>query len=290
MKNATVIFTLLFSAATASAQTGIYEPSIGISTGLINYEGDLKPNSFTLKNSNAYFSLYVSQPLSAHFNIRGGLSMGKIGASDRDNRSYLAPRNLSFQSDIKEAYAGIEYVVLDLENYRFSPYVFAGVAAFHFNPWTTDVSGNKVYLQPLSTEGQGLAAYPERKVYSLNQTALVYAGGVKLVVTPNTIIGFEFSQRKTFTDYLDDVSSSYVDYDKLVAAKGQLAADIAFRGDELPGGPNYPHEGNQRGTPTEKDWYYMFGVNVQVKLSAIKDIFSNSLYGGRSQQGCPVNF
>ena len=84
--------------------------------------------------------------------------------------------------------------------------------------------------------------------------------------------GIEFTQRKTFTDYLDDVSTTYVDYTLLNNAKGQQATDLAWRGDELPGGRPYPLDGEQRGTPTEMDWFYFIGVTLEVKLANLVNL------------------
>lgn len=270
MRHKLLILFLLF-ATLVQAQEFSKSPSIGISTGLLNYEGDLKPNSFTFQQSNPYLSFYINKPLLNRVSLRAGIGTGKVEAADRHNRGYLVPRNLSFKSSIKEAYAGFEFYFLNREKLRFSPYVFVGGAFFHFNPWAKDAVGEKIYLQPLSTEGQGLIDYPSRKVYRLNQKALCLAGGFKYEISPVLTVGWELSQRKTFTDYLDDVSSSYVDHDKLLAAKGAKAVEMAFRGAEVNASAPYPHAGDQRGTPTENDWYYFFGVNVEVKLSAVKD-------------------
>lgn len=291
MKNL-VFLIFLFTAFFVKAQDFSKAPSIGVSTGLMNYEGDLKPNSFTFSHSNPFLSLYFKQPLSAHVHFRAGAGLGKIEAADRNNRGYLVPRNLSFQSQLKEAYAGLELFLFNPEKVRFNPYVFLGGAIFHFNPYAFDRNGKKVYLQPLSTEGQGLPGYPSRKPYALTQYALGYAGGFKFEVNQNLTLGWEVSQRKTFTDYLDDVSSAYVDRDKLFAARGQTAVDMAFRGGEINPSAPYPKDGEQRGTPTENDWYYFFGVNIEIKLSALKEKLSNGFRKGVDKRinRCPSVF
>src|SRR4051794_22958891 len=48
------------------------EPAIGIYTGMINYEGDLKPNSFTFQHSNYFFSLFFRKPLNRWITWRSG--------------------------------------------------------------------------------------------------------------------------------------------------------------------------------------------------------------------------
>jgi hypothetical protein len=103
--------------------------------------------------------------------------------------------------------------------------------------------------------------------------------------------GIELAQRKTFTDYLDDVSSTYVSYDALLQAKGQKAVDLAYRGDEIPNNGPYPQNLDQRGTPQQKDWYYFLGLSLDVKLDALR----GSLSGMRLRQShaatrCPKVF
>ncbi len=96
-------------------------------------------------------------------------------------------------------------------------------------------------------------------------------------------------QRKTFTDYLDDVSSFYVDYQTLLNAKGPKAVEMAYRG--IPGQSpyaSYPAHGEQRGTPTEMDWYYFAGLNIEIKLNSIGNIFGGIGSKDRSySQRCP---
>jgi hypothetical protein len=152
-----------------------------------------------------------------------------IEAADGKNMASLQPRNLSFKSRLYEASLVGEYTFLDMDYKQFSPYVFAGFALFHFSPYAFDTLGHKVFLQPLSTEGQGLAQYPDRKVYQRTQISLPFGGGIKFRVQDNVMLGFEIGMRKLFTDYLDDVSTTYVDEATLLAAKGPKAVEMAYR-------------------------------------------------------------
>ena len=273
MKNILIATTCMFIMHNASSQDFDRTLSIGISSGLMNYQGDIQPTSFTLRQSNTYFSFYIKQPVTRHLSFKAGLGYGRVQGDDKYNRDYLQKRNLSFYTSIKEAYAGIEMYAFPINNNKITPYLFAGITAFHFNPYTFTGDGQKVFLQPLSTEGQGLEGYGDRKPYTLKQAALTGGIGIKYSVNENCMIGIEFTQRKTFTDHLDDVSSSYVDKEKLLAAKGQLAVDLAFRGDEISSGNVYPSHGEQRGTPSEKDWYYSTGFSAEFNLNAIRQSF-----------------
>ena len=270
----------------------VNDATLSLFAGTINYQGDLKPNSFTFNHSNPAFSLVFRKLLNRHLSWRTGISIGKIEAADRYNRDYLKPRNLSFYSNIKEVYTGISLNLLDISTKRFTPYVYGGIALYHFNPWTYDNNHQKVYLKPLSTEGQGLPEYPKKKPYSLTQIAIPFGVGLKFSLTEYLNIGLEFSQRKTFTDYLDDVSGFFVDEDILLQERGQKAVDLSYRGDELPGGDQtYPAKGSQRGTPSEMDWYYFFGVTFEIRLGGIQDIFSRWNKDGIAsyQLRCPRN-
>jgi hypothetical protein len=266
--------------------------SISFFAGGINYQGDLNPNSFTLSHARLLAAVTAKIKINKYVSWRLGVAAGKIQAADRYNREYLQPRNLSFYTSIKEINTGAEIALTDETVRKFIPYLYGGFAVFHFNPWTRDIQGNKIYLQPLSTEGQGIAQYPDRKPYKLTQLAFAFGAGAKYAVSDFVNIGVEFSQRKTFTDYLDDVSSSFVDEQVLLDARGPKAVELAFRGDELPGNAAYPRAGEQRGTPTEKDWYYFLGITFEIKLSGIKNAingFGNPLHGNYNTR-CPRRF
>lgn len=251
--------------------------TISLFTGAINYQGDLHPNSFTFAHSNFATGITLRKPINRWFTFRAGIHFGKIEANDKWNRDYLKPRNLSFTTSIKEIHSGLEVNVLDMSTNRFTPYLYGGIAVFHFNPWAYDNSGNKTYLKPLSTEGQGLPQYPEQKPYNLTQISLAFGGGIKFSISDAINIGIEVSQRKSFTDYIDDVSSIYVDKNVLLQAKGTKAVEMAYRGGLSPqGSPQYPAHGEQRGTPSEMDWYYFFGFTTEIKLSSLTNISFSS--------------
>jgi len=264
---------LSFFGTKSFSQSGNKGTYIGFILGKMNYQGDLNPNSFTFSHSKATTGITVRQSLNRWISFKGDFAIGHIDAADHYNRDYLKTRNLSFKSTIKEVSIGLEASLLDLSTSHFTPYVFGGISLYHFNPWAYDMNGKKVFLQPLSTEGQGLSQFPEQKPYKLTQIALGFGFGARYAINDNMTIGVEMLQRKTFTDYLDDVSSIYVDQNVLLQAKGAKAVEMAYRGDEIPGGLPYPNHGVQRGTPSEMDWYYFFGVNFEIKLSAFAKLF-----------------
>jgi hypothetical protein len=177
-----------------------------------------------------------------------------------------------------------QYYTFGFENKRWSPYVFGGLAVYHFNPYILTTTGEKIFLKPLSTEGEGLSAYPDKKPYPLTQLALPFGGGVKYALTDNIRIGAEVGLRKLFTDYLDDISTDYVDENDLRAERGDLAVQVAYREDEVAGGnPNYPAKGAQRGSPSQKDLYYLSGLTISFRLGEGGGLF----HGGKGKYGCP---
>jgi len=216
--------------------------------------------------------------------LRGGFNYSVVGGSDQySNNDSLRARNLSFETVITEGSLVGEFYFMNLDEQKFSPYLFVGLAIFHFNPYTSDTAGQKIYLKPLSTEGQGLSQYPDRKPYKLTQLAIPFGGGVKYAITDKWRVGLELGLRKLFTDYLDDVSTSYADENDLLAAKGQLAVDMAYRGDELPNGRPYPAKGAQRGGSKFKDWYYFAGLHLTYRLGA----GGMNFMGKKKGFGCP---
>jgi len=255
--------------------------------GTANYQGDLLEKRYTMQNSHFSLGLGAGYTFNEHFRVRGLLSFGKVTADDKDNSDpALIARNLNFFSNITELSVTAHYDFFDIKYSRITPYVFAGLGLFHFNPYTYDSTGNKIMLKPLSTEGQGLQAYPNRKPYSLMQFNIPFGAGIKFSVNESITLAWEIGLRKTFTDYLDDLSNTYVDESILTAEKGPLAAAMAFRGDELKNSPGtYPVEGSVRGGPEYKDWYYFSGLTASYTLP-----FGDSYRVSKSKRGsvnCP---
>lgn len=278
---------LLFLSLSASAQF-----HLGVFAGGSTYMGDLNDKAF--KRTKPAFGLSLNYELSDRVMLRSGLSFAKAEGGDRYSGSdYLKQiRNLSFQSNITEFSLIGELTVFNLYNIRWSPYVFAGLAAYRFNPYVNDSTG-KVFLQPLSTEGQGLPQYPDRKPYSLTQFAVPFGGGIKYNINDNIRLGVEIGFRRLFTDYLDDVSKTFAGEDELLSARGPVAVRLAYRGDEVPGGTStYPDNGfppkdAQRGNPDTNDWYYFTGLHLTFRLGGG---YGRSEGGGRKRSyGCPTN-
>jgi hypothetical protein len=142
--------------------------------------------------------------------------------------------------------------------YSWTPFIFAGVSLFHYNPKAEASDGQWYELQELGTEGQGTTAFPTRKKYALTQLSIPFGGGMKIAVNPNFNIIFEYGLRKVFTDYLDDVSTTYVglpvEFDPITIELSDRSLD----------GPKLA--GEERGISTNNDWYSFSGITLSFTL------------------------
>lgn len=283
MKKTHLLITLMLTGFAGFSQN----IHVGIFTGLSAYNGDLTSKIFPKKVTNGAIGATVNYEFTPQIMLRGGFTYTVVGGADRfsDNDS-LRARNLAFETHITELSAIGEYYIFNLEEQKFSPYLFGGLAVFHFNPYDYNGGTQKIFLKPLSTEGEGLPQYPDRKPYALTQLAIPFGGGVKYAFNDKVRLGLELGMRKLFTDYLDDVSTTYVDPNDLRNAKGQLAVDMSYRGDELPGGnPNYPAKGAQRGGSHHKDWYYFLGLHLTYRLGSGDNSNRSGVWGGGNYPG-----
>jgi hypothetical protein len=161
--------------------------------------------------------------------------------------------------------------------YRVGPYVFIGGGLMHMNP-KANYNGSLVALQPLHTEGQGFDGVTTKE-YNLYQPIIPIGVGIRYNVTSDFVIGFEYGNRKTFTDYMDDVSTSYVsqsdfnDYFSSDPISAAVAYDLSQRSNELdPEGiySDITAPGQQRGDPTQKDHFTYVGFSFNYVLGQRK--------------------
>lgn len=264
---------------------------VGVFGGISNYVGDMTDKPYT--HSNGAIGVTVGYQILSRVNLRAGFTYAKVnGADSLSKQEDVRLRNLSFQSKISEFSVVAEINTFDMNYKTWSPYVFGGLAVSHFNPYTYDQQNNKVFLQPLGTEGQGIPGYPNGP-YSLTQLALPFGGGIKYNISDNVRIALEVGLRKLFTDYLDDVSGNYADPNDLLTYRGQQSVDLSYREDELPfGDPFYPPKGETRGSSKYKDYYYFTGLHLVFTLPG--DGRSSSSFsskaGKNKRYGCPTVF
>ena len=260
-----------------------------IGAGMMNYGGDLQEGIFTFNQSNKAFEAGVSYKLSDYFSVGASVVTGKLAASDAKTNPDRARRNLSFYSKLTEGSLTLKYDLRPVPGtFKFTPYIFGGVGVFHFDPYAFDTLKQKVYLQPLSTEGQGLREYPNRQPYKLTQFSLPFGGGISYALSDNIMISGEIAFRKLFTDYLDDVSETrYADTAILRAEIGGLSAKMSFRSDET-GNPLPFNDKMVRGNPGKKDVFYTCLIKLSFSLGGDNSITSNWYSRkARKQCGCP---
>ena len=208
-----VIFVLCSLQGKSQWESTVQEGEFGIAAGAAHYFGDLNPD-FHLNRPKIEFGVFFRKQFGNYIALRISGSFAQLGYSDVYNtqNEFMNKRNLSFNTNIWElALMGdfnfFRFVPGDYR-YRFTPYITLGVGTFSYDPYAY-YQGQKVYLRPLGTEGQGSAAYPKRKPYGTMAACFPLGVGVKYNLNPKMNIGFEIVYRFTTTDYIDDVSTTY---------------------------------------------------------------------------------
>lgn len=247
---------------------------VGASIGGTTYQGDISHYSSRISFQGARFlkSVHLGYHFSESFALKLKYTKTSISAYDRDSKdSWRAARNLHFVTDINDVSLLAEIELLDmfkkLRKFNLKPFVYFGITYFNFNP-KASYNGRWYDLQPLSTEGQGLPGH--KAPYSLHQIGIPFGFGLSYFIRPDVYVSFEIGPRITFTDYLDDVSEDYPDFELLRQFKGPIAADISYRADELPGGPpGNELESLARGNDRDNDWYFFNSFTVGYKLNVV---------------------
>ncbi|HSQ44432.1 MAG TPA: hypothetical protein VLM16_05520 [Ginsengibacter sp.] len=292
---------------------------VGINVGPLFFLGDLgghhgKGTTF-LKDLNLPLTkimkgVFLTAYPNEWLGIRAAADIGKIDGYDNIintkgvNELWRKQRNLDFRSNISEAYIATEIFPLMFlysgeEDYkpRLRPYGVIGIGVFHFNPQgsLTDANGNKTwyYLQPLHTEGEGFAEYPQRKNYALTQVNIPMGFGAKYYLSDRVNLSLEVLERKTFTDYIDDVSTDYIDpnlFDKyLTPQNARIARAIFDKTNSIyVAGASRFSPGSQRGNPNQNDAYFSISLKLAVRLGAIFDnVYDRNV---ASHMKCPKRF
>lgn len=291
--------------------------AVGLQVNALNYYGDLAPRpshfSTDISFTRPGFGLSFMHRFGPRYTVLatgmfGTLKGADAQSADKDDLSngvYRYKRNLSFRNQIKELSV---VAVLDLfkneGNYiarvKWTPYAFVGISVFMHNPQAqapaTGLNGNAlpeagqwVDLRPLGTEGQfstlqSTDANSGIKPYNLTQFAVPFGLGARLKLNEVMDLWADIGFRYTFTDYLDDVSSNYVD---LGALNTDLARAMSYRTNELNlssstrtyvgrDGQTYRVEtgygeenpDNMRGSKKDKDTYMVTSIRLTYIIGA----------------------
>ena len=309
-----MLATLLFISGTQLSFSQYLEKAsffeAGISVGPSNFLGDLGGNfgrgtTFLKDNNIPLTKLMVGGFLSYHPNewlgFRFAANLGRLEGDDAIIKGKggleeaRRTRNANFRSKLSEVMLVAEFyptVFFEYEPsdifHKLRPYGVIGVGAFHFNPQGTDpVTGQWVNLKQLHTEGQGWAEYPDRKEYKLTQMNIPMGFGAKYFVSESMNVSLEILHRKTFTDYIDDVSTRYIDpalfYAHLPVSQAIIAERVANKSGGVVGSTVY-QPGAKRGTPENNDGYYSVNIKIGFRLG------SNSDSRWNNSTRCPVRF
>lgn len=204
------------------------------------------------------------------------LTYGFIQGDDKLTKEpYRSYRNLTFKTTIFEFSNIYEFsIIQEKEGHRYNlrrvrglkglklhTYYFFGWGVFYYNP-KAKYKGKWYALQPLGTEGQGILE--SRKKYNRIGFCIPWGIGFNYALDRRWNIGLELCVRKTFTDYIDDVSTTYVDKEFIRESKGDIAAYFADPSDGTH--PNWTAPGQQRGDPKDKDVYMSLSLLLSYKL------------------------
>lgn len=245
---------------------------VGVMLGGSNYSGDLSPTPVVFKETNIAGGGFVKYNVNKTITFKGNAYYGTISGSDANaERQQNRERNLSFRSRVLEIGINGELNLHGYEvgskRYRTAPYLFGGLAIFKFDPEAYFADTKEwIRLQPLGTEGQGTTLFNDRKKYALTQVCIPFGLGLKHNFIGNWTVGAELGWRKTFTDYLDDVSLTYVDYEYLARNSGELTARLSNRTGEVLSQRREFNDRNARGNSTNMDWYMFGGITLSYTL------------------------
>jgi Domain of unknown function (DUF6089) len=276
--------------------------SIGKSTficfqgGPSKYLGDIggHPSAFNeilrLDKNTFFYGLSIQRFHQRKFNYELAINAGKLAASDADIKytSTLDPeflrhsRNLDFRTNLVEVSATAHFYPLQflnkktkVYNLQIQPFVFIGAGYFSFNPqgsYYDDVFKQTIWvdLAPLHTEGQTYAEYPGKKEYALQQINIPYGYGLTYFVADNFFISLSMNNRKLFTDYLDDVSGTFIDpsiHNNYITDPESLEIAKIMSDKSYAVNPfvrNYP--GDVRGNVVKADSFYNYNLKIGFRL------------------------
>lgn len=267
---------VFFLPARTQAQDAIVqEGEFGVGLGAAHYFGDLNTRAWMNRPKMAG-TVFFRKNFNNYIAARIGASYARLGYSDQYNtkNEYMYRRNLSFNTNVWELTLQGDFNFFRFmpgeREYSFTPYVTLGLGIFSYDPFTY-LRGEKYYLRPLGTEGQGSTLYPERKQYSTMALSVPVGAGVKYALNERFNIGFEILYRFTGTDYLDDVSTTYVNPEAFppnpdgTSSAGLLLSDRSYEIGTPIGLP-----GRQRGNSKSKDHFVTAMVHLTFNLQSYR--------------------
>lgn len=253
----------------------VQEGEFGVGIGAGHYFGDLNTRA-RLNRPKPAASLFFRKNFGNYIALRIGASFAQLGYSDVYNthNELMRRRNLSFNSNVWELGLQGDFNFYRFmpgeEEFRWTPYVTMGLSIFNYDPYTY-LNDQKYYLRPLGTEGQGDTSFPDRKPYSSMAFAIPFGVGIKYSINERINVGFEVVHRFSRTDYLDDVSTTYVDpaiFPPNPDGSPNPALLLSDRSYET--GPLIGTKGRARGVSSNKDQFATAIFYVSFNLQSYK--------------------
>ena len=219
--------------------------------------------------------------------VRGNFNYVMVSGDDAlTEEPARSARKLSFRSHLLELSGQMEYMLVKQKSghlyrlrgvrgkswFRFEVYLFGGIGGLWYNPQSRNPDGDWVSLKNLNTEGQGLPGGP--KDYSGLTVVVPYGIGLRRNLGGSVrqgmwTLGIELSMRKTFSDYIDDVSGYYYnDPEKSPSAIAEAYGEEALYFHDPSGVYNLDGFGEpqQRGDKSDKDAYMMGIISLNYKI------------------------
>lgn len=246
---------------------------LGLTVGATYYIGDLNPYRHYPKDTKLAGGIVFRHNLTDRYALRLQGLYGTLQAFDSDSPDSLQQlRNLHFRAPLFEASLLLEinffkYRSKGKDAKKWTPFVFGGLAYFRASP-KAQLDDTWYDLQQLGTEGQSTTQGD--KLYPVDHMAMPFGAGLKLNAG-RIDFQLEWGMRRTWTDYIDDVSGTYFDNDLLAFENGPLAAALADRSgleDRIPG---YSNTGRARGDANTRDWYVYSGLTITYVISRFSD-------------------
>lgn len=242
---------------------------VGGTIGASYYIGDLNPTRHYPRDTKLAGGILYRYNFNDRYALRLQGLLGTLQAYDGDSKDSLQVlRNLHFRSRLIEASILLEinffkYRSKGKDGRNWTPFVFGGLAYFRAAP-QAQLDDTWYDLQPLGTEGQGTSSRGGQP-YPVDHYSIPFGVGVKLNVG-RFDFQVEWGMRRTNTDYIDDVSSTYMNNTVLAFENGPLAAEFADRS-----GLRATNEGRSRGDSNLLDWYVYSGIGITYIISRFSD-------------------
>lgn len=267
-----LLATLIFSVQGFSQMNEyVQEGEFGITAGVAHYFGDLN-NRGKINRPKLAIGGFIRKQFGNYSAIRLSGHFARLGYSDiYSSNEYNLRRNLSFNTNIFELALQGDFNFFKFNpvdpDYSFTPYATLGIGIFNYNPYAY-YKNQKIYLRPLHTEGQTF--YKNRKEYGSMALCFPIGFGVKYALNDKINISFEITHRFTTTDYIDDVSTTYVGADKFPSTAGgkSIAGIMQDRSFEV--GTPIGIEGRQRGFSKQKDQYTIAEVGISFNITSYR--------------------